>query len=89
MANMIGAVIEPGRIWVKSPFGEGELTKAQIKANYQSQNGNAAARKAATIQWVKEWIWTTCGGDNWGPVGSISFEVDLTDDGKVMWLEIE
>jgi hypothetical protein len=63
------------------------VTKAEIQAFLATQGGNAAARKAATITWVKANIQTALGAEQC-PVGLTTFDFSVTDNAAAMLLEM-
>jgi hypothetical protein len=63
------------------------VTKAEIQAFLATQGGNAAARKAATIAWVKANIQTALGVEQC-PVALTTFDFSVTDNAAAMLLEM-
>lgn len=62
------------------------LTRQQILANYQSQTGNAAARKAKCIDWAKQQIVAAIGAEQ---LDALLIDLDFnTVDGKLSRLEV-
>jgi hypothetical protein len=72
---------------VASDGGTFTVTKAEIQAFLATQGGNAAARKAATIDWVKANIETTL-GPKLVTASMITFNFDALNDASQIVLEI-
>jgi hypothetical protein len=63
------------------------VTRAQIVAFWQAQGGSAAARKTATVNWVKTNMQTALGPEQ-VPVALMTFDFNATDNAVAMLLEL-
>lgn len=63
------------------------VSRAQIVAFWQAQGGSAAARKTATVNWVKTNMQTALGAEQC-PVGLATMDFDTTDLNKAMVFEL-
>lgn len=62
-------------------------TRQDILAFYQAQGGNPAARKAATVAWLKANIVAALGAEM-VPEALINFDFDTADANKQILLEL-
>ena len=56
------------------------ITKAEIRAFYQSTSGNAASRRAQLITWFKNEVIAALGADQFA-LTDLDFEIDLLSGG--------
>lgn len=88
MANLRAAdVTKDGMVLTGLPDRTFTVTRQEILTFYQAQQGNAAARKAATITWLKNNIVAALGAENVDPANLI-VDFDATDGTKQITFEL-
>lgn len=74
--SIVSQRITPNEVYIQASDGrEFYMTRQDVFDHYQSLNGSAASRRAATVQWVKDSIIAALGEEQIDPL-SIDFNVD-------------
>jgi hypothetical protein len=79
MPNVRAQHLDADGLYIQASNGaEITLTRQQIRDNFLSQTGSAAARKQKTIDWIKAQIEAAMGEDQVG-IALIDFDFDTAD----------